>query len=249
MEPQIFTPESTPLSAGKCRDCGVDFTYQPFFIGGREMFPRKLCVDCCEKGTRALEAIEFEKERADRESRWAEVCPPLYRDTDPARIDPRCAQAARQWASGEKMGIGMQGATGKGKTRALFLALRTAFDGGQSCRAISHNSFSRLVQSAFSGDTARRRASGDTLDEIRNCGALLLDDLGKPPATDRADAELEELIEHRTSHFLPILWSANGSSAWLAERLGPDRGEPLIRRLSEFSTIVSLHDHAADQLL
>jgi hypothetical protein len=67
-----------------------------------------------------------------------------------------------------------------------------------------------------------------------------MDDLGKPPATDRADAELEELVEVRTSQLLPILWSANGSSAWLIKRMGPDRGEPLVRRLSEFSEIPRL---------
>jgi hypothetical protein len=37
----------------------------------------------------------------------------------------------------------------------------------------------------------------------------------------------------------PILWSANGTSAWLIKRMGSDRGEPLVRRLSEFCDIIA----------
>lgn len=67
---------------------------------------------------------------------------------------------------------------------------------------------------------------------------LLFDDLGKAPSTENVDAELLELIERRTSNGKALLWSANGSGTWLESRFGPDRGEPLVRRLAEFTKVV-----------
>jgi DNA replication protein DnaC len=82
-------------------------------------------------------------------------------------------------------------------------------------------------------ETARAR-----LDKLKRVRVLMLDDLGKAASSERADEQLENLIEKRGGECLPILWSANGSSAWLASRFGPDRGMPLVKRLAEFSTVV-----------
>ena len=112
--------------------------------------------------------------------------------------------------------------------------MRRACDSGKSVRYITHNAFSVLVQKAFAGEHPDRREAWSTLDGLKYCHVLFFDDLGKPPSSERADAELLELVEVRTSHLRPILWSADGSSAWLTARLGADRGEALVRRLTEF---------------
>jgi hypothetical protein len=52
--------------------------------------------------------------------------------------------------------------------------------------------------------------------------------------------ELYNLLEYRTSHKLTTLWTANGSGSDLLAKLSKDRGEPILRRLSEFSEIVSV---------
>jgi len=223
-----------------CADCKAPFEYEPMFIGNREYFPRQCCPPCSEirlsESTKELAS----KEAQQREDQWFKVCPPLYRDTDIMRINQRCAEAALSWDVASARGMGIVGETGAGKTRALFFALRRAFDSGLRCLSISHNSFSRVVQTAFSGDGLDKANANEQLKNLHRVPVILLDDLGKPPPTERADAELEELIEVRTSNLLPILWSANGSSAWLIKRMGPDRGEPLVRRLSEFSEVIAL---------
>jgi DNA replication protein DnaC len=114
--------------------------------------------------------------------------------------------------------------------------MRKGFNQGLSCQFMSHNQFSKLVMDAFSGEIkAEPRKRLDFLGKIH---LLLIDDLGKAPSTERADAELEELIEVRGANMLPTFWTANGSGEWLIKRFGPDRGDALVRRLAEFSIVV-----------
>jgi NitT/TauT family transport system ATP-binding protein len=68
---------------------------------------------------------------------------------------------------------------------------------------------------------------------------LLLDDLGKQKMTERAELELFDLLEHRSSHELPIIWTANAAKGDLRKMLSSDRGEPILRRLSEFTKIIN----------
>lgn len=232
------TPEPLPVTA-KCA-CGASFSYVPVTLFGRSVFERKLCDKCQTQNDETLAETEKIKLAGATEEKWQEICPPLYRDTDPALISCVAARAANDWNPKGESGMGFTGETGKGKTRALFLALRKAFELGRGCYAISHNKFSKTVQEAFSGEGVERGDARAILRKCQNVGVLLMDDLGKPPPTERADAELEEMIEHRAAHKLPILWSANGSSVWLEKRLGPDRGPALVRRLSQFSKPVSI---------
>lgn len=212
----------------------------PIIFDGREVFANRKCEDC----TRAADAeINAEKNRIkarEMADAWNAICPPIYRDTNPERLHPKCMEAAASFDVDLKMGLGLTGSSGLGKTRALFLALKIAFDAQKSCASVSHAKFSRIVQEAFAGDGKEKAEAKAKLESFRRANFLLIDDLGKPPSTERADSEIEDLIEHRTSFILPILWSANGSGAWLEKRFGSDRGEPIVRRLSEFSRIVPI---------
>lgn len=126
----------------------------------------------------------------------------------------------------------------KGKTRLLFLALKRAHDAGKWVRVVSHNKFSKVVMDAFMGEN--RTEGVKTLEALRKTGYLMIDDLGKAPSTERADAEMEELVEYRVSHGLPILWSANAGGGWLEARFGPDRGPALVRRLAQFCECITV---------
>jgi hypothetical protein len=225
-----------------CANCQAQFSYEPvmFDLGGmREIFPRTLCEPCsaAQEAANKIEQERRDKERAEDE--WNEVCPPEYRRTnlDDPRLNRSLVKAAIAWRPGSR-GLGLIGETGRGKTRCLFVALRTAFDAGGFVEFVSHNSFSRLAATAFGGDGMEKQEAAKRIKKLARVGVLMLDDLGKAPSTERADAELEELIEERTSHGLPILWSANGSGEWLMKRFGPDRGPALVRRLADFCEIV-----------
>jgi len=223
-----------------CETCKAQFEYVPVTLGGKELFPRRYCDTCTASAIANSEAQEREIKRRERESEWERVCAPSYRMTDPQH--PSLAQAALRMciAWDGPRGIGLMGDTGVGKTRCLFLALRRAFDAGKPVEFVSHNAFSRIAATAYSGDGNEKKDALNSIKRFSSVAVLLLDDLGKAPSTERADAEMEELIEHRTSHGLPILWSANGYGEWISARFGKDRGPAFVRRLAEFSDCINL---------
>jgi DNA replication protein DnaC len=69
---------------------------------------------------------------------------------------------------------------------------------------------------------------------------LFIDDIGKEKYTERVESEFYDLIETRTAHLRPILWTANTSGAGLEAMMSPDRGAPILRRLREFTEIITL---------
>ena len=238
--PPTEAPPQTIAVEMPCRTCGETFATQQLNILGHKFHFRYLCPPCDVAKTTSDQAKQANEKEAELRTAWEAICPPIYRDTDLARIDPRCAQTALDWNASGSVGVGILGTTGAGKTRALYHAMQRAHRLGRSCAAISHNAFSRAVGIAFSGDGAERAEARHRLEQLRRAQVVLIDDLGKAPSTERTDAELEDLVEERTANRRPILWTSNGSAGWLAKRLGNDRGEPFVRRLSEFSTIVSL---------
>jgi DNA replication protein DnaC len=139
-----------------------------------------------------------------------------------------------EWQPGRR-GIGLLGKTRLGKTRGLFLVLKHALTSGISIDAISHGTFSNMVRLAYGAGDAEAESR---LARLYQADVVMLDDLGKAPSTERADAELELLVEHLTSHNRTILWSANGSKEWLTGRFGPDRGPALVERLREFTYVI-----------
>lgn len=228
---------STEPAMAECRGCACQFEAVPFEFFERLYLP-KFCKSCCDRQEAEQKAQEEAARSAEREAKWNTICPPLYRNTDLSH--PDLSRAALACVSGWNMerGIGLVGGSGKGKTRLLFIALRRAFDAGNVVRVYTHNKFSKLVMDAFMGDS-RAEAARD-LAALRKTDYLMIDDLGKAPSTERADAEMEELVEHRVSHSLPILWSANAGGGWLEARFGPDRGPALVRRLAQFCECVTV---------
>lgn len=202
---------------------------------------RRFCDTCTPIVDEEIRLREIEEAKQQKEFKWNEVCPPIYRNTDLTHegLSPTLREASMGWDPFGSIGLGFMGHSGAGKTRLLFHCLKKAFDADLGVRYITHNAFSKLVIDAFSsGSHQSKEESVRSLSYLGKVRVLLFDDLGKAPSTERCDAELEELIEVRGSHLLPTLWSANGCGEWLVKRFGADRGEPLVRRLAEFSTVV-----------
>lgn len=248
MEPTYTRPKAALDSESKgeiitepCGECGTPFERTVFNLFGRRLGSR-LCPPCQEMANREAKAKQESFERGIREEKWNRACPLIYRDTNlnDARLRLPIVESVMGWEPRAGKGLGVIGTTGLGKTRCLFMALRKAFDLEMSVAAISHTKFSRIAMDAFSGDKEDKGTAREVLRELHRAEVLLLDDLGKPPSTERADSELEELIEERTSQGCAILWSANASGEWLVKRFGIDRGEPLVRRLAEFSDVTTL---------
>lgn len=222
----------------KC-PCGTSYPQREVTLFGKRIFMGIYCDACCDKREREAELEEEAQKQAAKDARWKEFCPVGYKDTDPTdkRLHSRSVQIANTWDFNSDRGFAFVGSSGFGKTRCMFLALHRAIMADVGCRWISHNKFSKLVIDAFSGDDSSRSHARGELGRLERCSVLLIDDLGKAPSTERADAELEELVESRTSAKKPILWTANAGGAWLAKRFGADRGEPIVRRLAEFCDV------------
>jgi DNA replication protein DnaC len=229
----------------ECHDCRAPFVRTVVQFDGL-VFGNVRCAACIEKWNETTRKMKSAERAAEQDAAWSRVCPAAYRDTDESHpgLNPLALEAVRRYEPRAARGLGLIGSTGQGKTRCAFLALRRAHTAGLRVNSVSHNRFSRLAMDAFSGTTEERGNARAALDFLKRADVLLLDDLGKAPSTERADAELEELIEARTSNNKPLLWTANGSGEWLIARLGADRGEPAIRRLAEFCEIVNLEGGA-----
>lgn len=205
---------------------------------GRELLRRDECCDCVDQKAHEAEMKELAQKRKRMEGIWSTICPPLYADTDPNRLPEHFRQVLNGWEYGPK-GIGLTGEAGKGKTRAAFLILRKQHLRGISCAAITMTRFAMLCVDQFSDNRDRRGQAQDGLTDVREAKLTLLDDLGKCRMTERAELELFDLLEHRTSHLLPTIWTANASGDHLLSMMSNDRGEPILRRLSEFSEIIA----------
>lgn len=229
----------------ECHDCGAPF-WRTVVRFEKLVFGSVRCEPCIATRNKEAVAIKAAEARAERDSAWNRVCPPLYRDTDEKHpgLNPRALEAVRRYEPRASRGLGLIGTTGQGKTRCACLALRRAHLAGLRVNYVTHNRFSRLAADVLSWAAEERGNARAALDSFKRADVLLLDDLGKAPSTERGDAELEDLIEVRTSGNKPILWTANGSGEWLIARLGADRGEPTIRRLAEFCDVVNLEGGA-----
>lgn len=216
-----------------CRDCGEEFIDQ--FV----LLPRHHCDDCTDK----IIAAEAERQRlevvASRRARFAELVPPLYRQTDKTRLLPVLRDCADKWEYGAK-GLGFVGEAGAGKTRAATLILQRMNDAGFSVAWISATRFAQAAADSFSNDAVERDEAKRIIRRAGRAHLLLLDDLGKERMTDRAEMQLYDLLEHRTGHELPTIWTSNSDAAGLHAMFSPDRADAMIRRLSEFSEIIKL---------
>lgn len=227
------------LETRQCPRCGNDYETEVARFAGSVSTGIPLdrrCPACRPIADAESEAIWRKIRRPTRaEQEWERVCPRRYRESDPLHqdIDPQIAEMAQRWDPRSKRGLGFIGPTELGKTRMLFFALHRALRAGLSIEAVSHNRLSVIAQDAFAGSKEEKLDARREITQFERCGVLLLDDLGKPPSTPRADSVLGELIETRTAEDRPILWSSNMGGQSLIDQFGPDRGEPIVRRLTE----------------
>lgn len=225
-----------------CVTCQAEFSIieREGFCAESLMAMQKWCPACDAARGAAFNQLGAKKASEAREEVWRGVCPIVYRETDPAHADLNRAflDACRAWDPRGRNGLGLMGESRLGKTRCLFLALRRALEAGRSVAYCTHNHFGELVMDAFCNDEEYRYKARRQVDHMQRVDVLLLDDLGKSPSSEQRDSKLDALVEIRTHHGRPILWSANGHGQWLIDRLGADRGAPIVARLAEFSTVV-----------
>lgn len=220
-----------PVKTLTCQQCGGSFEFA---------LEVPLCDACNKK--RCDEERRNAEIRAKNELRrafWEQV-PPLYRKTDKTRLKPVLAAAIANWRFSPK-GIGFVGAAGAGKTRAAVMILAKACEEDLTAMYLPATELSAISAGAFSDLPAERNSAKQKLSDAKRVKCLLIDDLGKGRLTDRAESELYEILEKRTSNELPTIWTSNSNAQGLRLMFSADRADALIRRLGkEFCTHITV---------
>jgi len=216
-----------------CLQCGRPFQSVPLVYEDRAIAAKLRCDACLAR--HEVEEIQEREQRlaAALAAAWERICPPLYRDTDRARL--ACSEAAQakvlNWQYGPR-GMLLHGPARLGKTRLVYLLLsRLHHIERRDIIALTASTFSHHISTRFGEGYGRGEAFVKRLSSV---ALLFVDDLGKGRMTDRVEAEFFHIIETRSSHLLPTLLTTNVNGSVLRNMWSSDRVEPLLGRFQEF---------------
>lgn len=204
----------------------------------------KVCLDCTQKA----EETRLEQEQIAVQQRkaaaWLELCPANYRKTDwqlfeqYPKLNPTCAHvAATWWPRNDGMGLGLNGPSGIGKTRAMWEILKRLHFSGRKIVALDAIALEQAAADRHHSTVSENHAARRLIDRAKRAGILYLDDIGKEKATPSVAKVLHDVIETRTRDRLVTLWTSERDGVELALRFGLDYGDGIVRRLREFSHI------------
>lgn len=172
-----------------------------------------------------------------RESTFRRLCPPIYQQTDTARLPQDKLTTVTAWKYGPK-GLLLVGPTGTGKTRCAWQLLRRLILSGHRVRAFDGLGWAVAVSEAF----GKPDETEQWLDDVCKADVLFIDDLFKGKMTEAQELAAGGVFERRTSHLLPVIVTMNSTGRMILDRMTDqgraDRGEPLIRRMGEFCEVV-----------
>jgi DNA replication protein DnaC len=245
MSTELFTPPGTEAVDTLCAICGQPMRLFAPVAGEGEN--AELCTEIVKRLMKTAahaecadqrRASQYREERAEKEATarasleagWLKICPEEFRqDLDFSKCSRINLQRVLQWQFGKK-GLLIHGLSGLCKTRFTFQLLNREYFGGRTVKAISHTTFRQHATALASEDAGKLCRFMAAL-----CGAdiLFLDDLGKGTFTNASEEALCEVIDVRTSKNRPIFYTCNSSLESLALRLSPERGAPMMRRITE----------------
>lgn len=215
-----------------CLNCKNEFQAKNAQVFGKTIW-QKLCNRCQTDRDDDQRARVRRNAEADRAEAVRRVIPPMYLAIPEASI-PIALQKEINDKWNPPKGIGIIGPAGTFKTTALAHFLANAMEKwGKRCEFINGAEFSRVAGSIAVGRDEKIR-------DLRTAEILLFDDIGKGKFTETSEQELWALLEYRTSHLKPTLWTANSGAKKLSGMLSDDRSASIIGRLGDYSEIIQL---------
>ena len=185
------------------------------------------------------EQEQARRAQEDRARQFQEMCPTLYRQTDPARLPPDRLAKVLAWQYGPK-GLLLVGPTGTSKTRCAWLLMRRLFQ-EERRRVMYFDGIGwgiSVAQAYGEPDTTER-----WLDRLCRADVLFFDDLFKAKMTEAQEQALYGVFERRAAWLRPIIATMNSTGDMILARMTDngraDRGEPLLRRMREFCEVVT----------
>lgn len=203
-----------------------------------------LCESCGEYEEKEQEMrLQAQKKRKEEVRRQAmlDVIPPKIRRTEISRADFNLGLWRRieDWKPSRGKWLGIVGMAGQCKTRCIgLLAERLILEGHR----VVWTTAVELQERTDDQRSDDRHVKAEATAYFKSCkraGILILDDFGKNTWTPTVERNLFSLIDHRTTHDLPVLWSANTHPIDIGKsgEMSKDRAAPLIGRLLEASRI------------
>lgn len=257
---QAAPDEFLALHEHTCPRCGS--THQSIFRGTTAM-----CPDCTDylrqEALRPAQQAEVAESQEQRLKAWLELCPPDYRSTawrEHPELSPLCRWVAKYWwlpgperdartgpdgtpVFGTQRGLGLFGPTGRGKTRAMYAILRRLHFAGVRCFAVQAIRFAEAAM--LIAERAPWSERTPALDLIRTCHrvpVLLFDDLGKENSTPAVAKAMHDLVEDRKAHHRTLLWTSERTADELAQFLGTNYADGIVRRIGETTRIFHTED-------
>lgn len=174
-----------------------------------------------------------------RTARFEKLCPPLYRQTDAARLTAVTLAKVMAWNHGPK-GLLLVGPTGTGKTRCAWLLMRRLMvDESRRVKYFDGIGWGIEVSKAYGEPESTDR----WLDGVCRAEVLFLDDLFKAKMTEAQEQALYAVFERRAAWLRPTIATMNSTGEMILARMTDsgraDRGEPLLRRMRDFCEIVT----------
>jgi DNA replication protein DnaC len=222
------------VATATCELCGDNFTPKVLTFG-KTFFPQRNCDSCNESPC----TNDDSRTKDARRIAFRNSIPALFRETDRKRIPAVLLNAIDSYTFGST-GLGFSGASGEGKTRSMFLLLERLAVEGNRVDYITSTDLSHCAIEQFSDDSRERDLAKEKLRSMMRSDIVLIDDLAKSRMTDRVQATLFDILDHRTNHGLPIIWTSNASSRDLHSIFTSDRADAMLRRLVEFCHVVRL---------
>jgi hypothetical protein len=224
-----------PVNVRKtCRQCGELFDLPSYELAAQYVHSCVRCIDLEIQKT-TLQAIE--RSKTERLARWSKICPLDFLATVPEALpQPEKLKEVLNWRYGPR-GLLLHGSTGKGKSRCAWVLLNREFEAGRTVKHLGVTA--GLTYSAQYADSATQVQRW--IEKFTNTDLLLLDDVFKSKFTDSFELAIFMIVEERVKNQKPIILTSNDTGPSLIQRMSPDRGEPLVRRLREYCTPINFN--------
>lgn len=181
------------------------------------------------------------REATEREARL-EIIPPEMRRTHITRKDFNAGLWLRveNWRPSSAKWLGIVGMAGQCKTRCLALLAEKLILDGHRLFWTTAVEFQERTEDSRSDERGTKSEAAEYFKTCRRASILVFDDLGKNTWTPTVERNLFSVIDHRKTHDLPVIWSANTHPLDILKsgEMSKDRAAPLIGRILEASTIV-----------
>lgn len=179
--------------------------------------------------------------RSSLDELWETKQPKRYSDTIIGKLPNKEAVAKVMAWAWNGNGLTLQGPTGHGKTRSLYLLLKREFFIGREIDCLTHSEFFAYIQRNWN---EQQNMIQRKIKFWKSCDIFALDDLGQAKhsngqgATTLPEDILWEILETRWNDRLPVFITTQVCISDLHRVLPAERANALVRRIQEFCPII-----------